>query len=96
MNIVKWILSFFAAGFIFFTLAVFFNNEGKAFTPAYEEPGLTLSDMQVKITSMGHTATFRLYDSVAAKEFYDQLPLSLDLTSRVDLKVLDRHLRGEN
>jgi hypothetical protein len=27
---------------------------------------------------MGHTATFRLYDTVAAKEFYDQLPLKLE------------------
>ena len=42
---------------------------------------LTLSDRQVKITSKGHTATFRLYDTVAAKEFYDQLPLKLDLTN---------------
>ncbi|MGD8445609.1 MAG: cyclophilin-like fold protein [Desulfobacterales bacterium] len=30
---------------------------------------------------MGHTATFRLYDTVAAKEFYDQLPLKLNLTN---------------
>lgn len=47
-------------------------------TQAY---GLTLSDMQVKITSRGHTATFRLYDTMAAKEFYDQLPLKLDLSN---------------
>lgn len=46
-----------------------------------EKNELTLSDMQVKITSQGHTATFRLYDTVAAKEFYDQLPLKLDLTN---------------
>lgn len=57
------------------------GQEGKASTPADEEHGLTLSDMQVKITSMGHTATFRLYETVAAKEFYDQLPLKLDLTN---------------
>ena len=43
--------------------------------------GLQLSDMQVKITSMGRTATFQLYDTFAAKEFYDQLPLKLDLTN---------------
>jgi len=43
--------------------------------------GLPLSDMQVKITSQGYTATFRLYDTDAAKEFYDQLPLELDLTN---------------
>jgi hypothetical protein len=43
--------------------------------------GLPLSDMQVKITSKGNTATFRLYDTAAAKEFYDQLPLRLDLTN---------------
>ena len=34
-----------------------------------EEHGLTLSDMQVKITSQGRTATFQLYDTVAAKQF---------------------------
>jgi hypothetical protein len=48
---------------------------------ALQAHGLPLSDMQVKITSKGHTATFRLYDTVAAKEFYDQLPLRLDLTN---------------
>lgn len=41
--------------------------------------GLPLSDMDVKITSNGHTASFRLYDTVAAKQLYEQLPLSLDL-----------------
>ncbi|MCB2192900.1 MAG: hypothetical protein KQI62_15120 [Deltaproteobacteria bacterium] len=46
-----------------------------------EENRLTLSDMQVKITSMGHTATFQLYDTVAAKQFYAQLPLKLELTN---------------
>ena len=43
--------------------------------------GLPLSDMQVKITSRGRTATFQLYDTVAAKEFYNQLPLDLELTN---------------
>jgi hypothetical protein len=46
-----------------------------------EGHGLTLSDMRVKITSQGHTAAFQLYDTVAAKQFYDQLPLKLDLTN---------------
>jgi hypothetical protein len=41
--------------------------------------GLPLSGMHIKITSKGHTATFRLYDTVAAKQLYEQLPLSLDL-----------------
>ncbi len=43
--------------------------------------GLPLSDMQVKITSKGRTAIYHLYDTVAAKEFYNQLPLKLDLTN---------------
>lgn len=43
--------------------------------------GLPLSDIQVQILSQGRTATFRLYDTAAAKEFYDQLPLKLDLTN---------------
>jgi hypothetical protein len=63
------------------TLAACLNTEGNASTSTREAHGLTLSDMQIKITSMGHTATFRLYDTVAAKEFYDQLPLELDLTN---------------
>ena len=46
-----------------------------------EEYGLNLSDMQVKVTSMEHTATFQLYNTVAAREFYDQLPLELELTN---------------
>lgn len=68
-------------------VVIYLNIEGKASTPTNEEPfqkeehQLTLSDMQVKITSMGNTATFRLYDTVAAKEFYNQLPLKLDLTN---------------
>lgn len=45
------------------------------------EHDLKLSDMQVKITSQGQTATFRLYDTVAAKELYDQLPIELELTN---------------
>ena len=49
--------------------------------PTNEEHGLALSDMQVKISSQGHTATFQLYDTIAAKELSDQLPLKLDLTN---------------
>ena len=40
---------------------------------------LALSDMHIKVTSQGHTATFQLYDTVAAKEFFAQLPLELEL-----------------
>jgi hypothetical protein len=43
------------------------------------EHNLPMSKMKVQITSQGRTATFQLYDTKAAKEFYDQLPLSLDL-----------------
>jgi hypothetical protein len=84
---VKRILTVSIVGFIVCTLVVGLNIAGKASIASNEKPvkneenGLTLSDMQVKITSMGHTATFRLYDTVAAKEFYDQLPLELDLTN---------------
>lgn len=42
---------------------------------------LPLSDMKVEIVSQGRTATFRLYDTTAAREFYQQLPLELDLTN---------------
>ena len=86
-NPVKRILSVFIVGFIICTLVVGINIKGKASMAANEKPvkneenGLTLSHMQVKITAMAHTATFRLYDTVAAKEFYDQLPLKLDLAN---------------
>jgi hypothetical protein len=69
------------AGLMLFTLVAFLDKEGKASAPADEAHGLALSDMQVKIISRGHTATFQLYDTAAAKEFYDQLPLELDLTN---------------
>lgn len=77
----KRILSVFVSGLMMCALAAYLGQEGKASKPTDEEHGLTLSDMQIKITSTGHTATFRLYDTVAAKEFYDQLPLKLDLTN---------------
>jgi hypothetical protein len=48
---------------------------------AVERNNLKLTNMQVKITSKGHRATFQLYNTRAAKEFYNQLPLHLDLTN---------------
>jgi hypothetical protein len=86
-NPVKRILSVFIVTFMICMLVLGLNIEGKTAivsnekSAKNEENGLTLSDMQVKITSMGHTATFRLYGTVAAKEFYEQLPLKLDLTN---------------
>ncbi|OIQ50130.1 hypothetical protein BerOc1_02060 [Pseudodesulfovibrio hydrargyri] len=46
-----------------------------------EKNTLSLSGMRVEIASQGRTATFRLYDTDAAREFYEQLPLSLDLSN---------------
>jgi hypothetical protein len=86
-NPVKRMLSVLIIGFIICMLVFSIHIMGKASIASHENPanneanGLTLSNMQVKITAMGHTATFRLYDTVAAKEFYDQLPLKLDLTN---------------
>jgi hypothetical protein len=48
---------------------------------AADKHPLPLSSMQVEITSQGKRATFRLYDTRAARELYDQLPLTLDLTN---------------
>jgi hypothetical protein len=47
-----------------------------------ENPGITPPDTDVY--------------ALRVKRVVSVAPLSLDLTSRVDLKVLDRHLRGEN
>ena len=69
------------AGIIILILLACSGRDGRASMPADMQHGLILSDMQVEITSMGHVATFRLYDTVAAKEFYDQLPLKLDLSN---------------
>lgn len=60
-------------------LLVFFSGYQKTTANETEEHELSLSGMQVKITSKDQTAIFRLYNTVAAKEFYDQLPLRLDL-----------------
>lgn len=49
-----------------------------------ERNNLELSDMMVKITSQGNTATFQLYDTTAAAEFYEQLPLELELSNFSD------------
>ena len=74
------------AGFPVFTIVIvllgltfFFIYESKA--SADETLDQSLSDMQVKISSNGYTAIFRLFDTVAAKEFYNQLPLKLDLSN---------------
>jgi hypothetical protein len=81
------ILSVFVLGFVVCALVACLNKEVAA-SPAVvdeqvqaEKQGLELSDMRIRITSTKHTATFQLYDKVAAKEFYDQLPLELDLTN---------------
>lgn len=54
-------------------------NTGTA--SANKQPQLPLSKRQVTITSQGHSATFQLYDTLAAKEFYAQLPLELELSN---------------
>lgn len=51
------------------------------FAAAQEGNPLTLSDRMVNITSQNHSATFQLYDTVAARAFYDQLPLTLELSN---------------
>lgn len=48
---------------------------------AADKPALPLSSMKVEIVSQGKKATFQLYDTTAAKEFYEQLPLTLELSN---------------
>lgn len=71
----KSLLTLCVSGFMFFALVV------TTYASKKEISDLPLSNMQVKITSQGHTALFQLYNTVAAKEFYEQLPLELDLTN---------------
>ena len=83
----KRVLSALVFALIFSALVFCLSEEGAASSAVNDKAvlndghGLILSDMLVKITSMGHTATFQLYDTLAAREFYDQLPLKLDLTN---------------
>jgi len=71
----KRILAFCVSGFMLFALVVMANTNENVMH------GLDLSNRQVKITSQGQTAIFRLYDTAAAKGFYEQLPLELELTN---------------
>ncbi len=48
------------------------------------ETALPLSDMIIRVTSEGHTATFQLCDTTAAAELYAQLPLELELSNFAD------------
>lgn len=51
---------------------------------AEENAELPLSDMIVRITSQDRTAVFQLYDTKAAAELYEQLPLELELSNFSD------------
>ena len=42
---------------------------------------LKLSTRKIQISAQGNTAVFQLYDTVAAKELYQQLPLELELSN---------------
>lgn len=65
---------------IILILVVSSAHQGRTSESLVTMHGLPLSDMMVKITSNGHSATFRLYDTTAAKGLYDQLPLTLPMT----------------
>ena len=71
----KRILGFCISSFMLFALVVMAN------TSENEMHELSLSNRQIKITSQGQMAIFRLYDTAAAKELYEQLPLELELTN---------------
>jgi hypothetical protein len=83
----KHIFSRFLFGLIVCSFVACLPSTGKASpdtngeSQPNEKHGLTLSDMRIKVTSQGHTATFQLYDTTAARELYEQLPLKLDLTN---------------
>ena len=69
------------AAIILSTFALLMTSGKNALASSNKGHGLAFSDMYVKITSKGRTATFRLYDTAAAQEFYDQLPLELALSN---------------
>lgn len=62
-----------------------FAQENQVFEETQiSETGLELSDMAVRITSQEHTAVFQLYETEAAEELYEQLPLELELSNFAD------------
>jgi len=78
------ISSFYIIGIIIILLSAFSAQTKAASTTSEKhsfEHVLKVSNMQVKISSDGHTATFQLYNTVAAKQFYEQLPLELELSN---------------
>lgn len=75
------VVTVFVTGFMVFALVFGLGFVGKGQAAGNEAHGLPLSKMQVKITSQGHAAVFQLYDTAAAKDFYDQLPLQLELSN---------------
>ena len=83
----KRILSIFAAGLIMCGLIVSFSGAIEATTDAHaqlqrdEQHGLKRSEMRIQVTSQGVSAIFQLYDTTAAKELYEQLPLKVELTN---------------
>lgn len=46
-----------------------------------DENGLDISEMKIKIASGKSSAIFQLYETAAAKELYEQLPLTLELSN---------------
>ena len=75
----KTVFPVLAVRIMMLTLILCLHGYGKSIAADTEDHELNLSAMQVKITSSGHTAIFRLYDTSAAKELYAQLPLKLKL-----------------
>ncbi|WP_432734495.1 cyclophilin-like fold protein [Maridesulfovibrio sp. FT414] len=83
MNIVIGrILPLLFLGLIFCAFILFKTVHVQATERAMESSnGLPLSDMRIQITSNGNAASFRLYDTDAARQLYGQLPLSLELSN---------------
>lgn len=67
---------------IFVTMTIYACSADKREPPGKEvQNGLQLSDLYIKIASNGKTTGFRLFDTKAAQQFYNQLPLDLELTN---------------
>ncbi|MFM2481538.1 cyclophilin-like fold protein [Celerinatantimonas sp. YJH-8] len=71
----------FFSGLLLIVVMSFQGNAATMNSENGELNGLSLSSMQVKVTANGHHATFRLYDTQAAHIFFQQLPLSLELSN---------------
>lgn len=75
------ILLFLCIPFLTFIASSLFIQKASAMSENIKTTTLPLSHLQIRISSREGCARFRLYETQAAKQFYDQLPLKLEVSN---------------